>query len=110
MKSQLHGLRHKQSLVISSYSTGERLDIEYKVDTKSDPEWVVVKDPFGDPVGRQAKQSSGRVFAQSMSNPDYEGRESYACEYYVDGCRGWERWDSHAPKGELVRMLRRTLA
>jgi hypothetical protein len=111
VNNQLHGLRHRQKIVIPSRdSKGRPVDREYRADTKSDPNWVLVLDPMsGDPVGRQRKQSDCRVFGQSMFNPDYEGRESYACEYY-DAERGWMGWNDQAPPGEILRMLKRALA
>lgn len=104
-KPQLHGLRHGQKITISSYGTGERLDIEYKADTKSDPSWVIVKDCFGDPVGRQAKQPAGAFFPQGQ----VESRDGYPCEFYSES-RGWTSWSDSAPKGEIKRMLQRVLA
>lgn len=88
---QLHRLRNG-----AKFSAEDTVLI---ADTKTDPEWVILMNAAtNEPVARQAKQSSGRVFAQG-SNPDREGRESYRLDYYRDG--EWSLYDSQARAGAI---------
>lgn len=86
----LQEIRHGKKIVVN--------DTQLTLSTK-DPQWNMLVKSDGQPVARQAKQSSGRVFQQSWSNPDREGRESYQLEYYKNG--EWRVWNSQSHKGEL---------
>ena len=95
---RLHEVRHGQ-IIRSGVAT-------YRVDNK-DPEWTVLTTMDGIPVARQSKGSAGRVYQQSWTNPDYEGRDSYELQY-LSGDE-WVTYDSQARKGEIFNdtFLRR---
>jgi len=100
-KPVLHGARNGKKFEFEG--------IPLILDTKSDPEWVILTTLDGQPVARQSKDSSGHYYQQSSSNPDYEGREGYALDQFRDG--EWHTYSSDAHKGELTNgtFLRRTL-
>jgi hypothetical protein len=95
MRKQLHGLRHGMSF--------EWNYLEVVVDTKSDPEWVMLV-VESEPFARQCKLSCGRKFRQG-TNPDYEGYDAYQLEYYHNG--KWHVYDSAAHRGDIRGQLGR---
>src|SRR5574343_355297 len=58
---------------------------------KKDNEWIVLSDLEGNPIARETKRPHGRVYAQG-TNPDFEGRDAYALEYFD---RKTETWKSY---------------
>jgi hypothetical protein len=95
MKKSLHGLRHGK--VINSY---------YIVDTKSDPDWVLLNLPQGQPFARISKVSHGKGFRQG-NNPDYTGRDMYKLEYFFQG--KWQLYDNQASYGDITSQLDRLI-
>lgn len=91
-----HGLRHNQI-----YDEG------YKADTKNYGDWVVLLNTDGKPFARQKKQSHGRFYRQSITNPDYQGREGYHLQYSKDGGETWESYDDRASRGDIRYQLTR---
>jgi hypothetical protein len=100
-KPMLHGARHGKKFEFEG--------IHLVLDTKSDPEWVILTTAEGQPVARQSKDPSGHYYQQSSTNPDYEGRKGYTLDQFRDG--EWHTYSSDARSGELTNgtFLRRTL-
>jgi len=98
-RGELHGFRH-----------GEKLNIKSRdliADTKSDPDWVIIKTRQGNPIARQAKFETGRRFRRGFGNPDYIGFSAYPLERWDSRGGGWTSYDTNAEKGDLRYNLSR---
>ncbi len=71
------------------------------LDTRSDPDWNVLRTETGYPVARQTKQTVGRRFRQG-TNPDYTGYLAFNLEYLNPSDETWHAYSSDAQKGELL--------
>ena len=100
-RAQLHNLRNGEERLAPTSLAKYVGEQPLRADTKSDDEWVLLVDAAAGPVVRQSKFSNGRVFAQG-TNPDYDGRESYAVEFRYPNDDSWHGWDDQAKRGYIA--------
>jgi hypothetical protein len=75
--------------------------VTLSLDTKTDPDWNVLRTETGDAVARQTKRTVGQRFRQG-TNPDYTGYPAFHLDYMDPNDGTWHTYNSCAVKGELL--------
>lgn len=93
-RQNVHGFRH-----------GQKIGTKYVVDTKNDPDWVVIYDTAtSQPVARQAKFSAGKRYKQG-TNPDYDGHHAFPVDVFSPENGDWGGYSDDSESGEIRKAI-----